>query len=346
MDNKAVAIVESPLQAMSLLEFCFLKSIPPSDLTLILNLNTKISGHNKKLIDTVFDFYKFETAELSSYYEYDITESFLQLVFNVGQINDIEKQLQENQFEYMLIGEFRSYIARHLVNKLTVKHCVFLDDGNAIKRAPKMRAEPESIKVKCKNIFLNLLGYDLKVLNKITYFSAFLKKRQFVSTQDRLTKNEFNKLASLQKEAEESDSILGIVGSPLFTAGVCTLENELKSNQILVDYIRELLIVGKKVVYFPHRRESEEKLNYFENCGIEINKQQAPIELKLLIYQNIKLIGFYSSCFETLPLVYPNIEITSLTLPLELVEESWKSFVNTQYETYLGINNITTINRS
>ena len=59
-----------------------------------------------------------------------------------------------------------------------------------------------------------------------------------------------------------------------------------------------------------------------------------------MMFSKVKLLGFYSSCFETLPLVYPEVEIESIELPIKLIYDTWVDFVKLQYETYSNINNI------
>lgn len=341
---KTLAIIESPLQAMSLLEFCNIKNIEAKSLVLVVNLNTNVSPNNKLLIDSVFSFYKFVVTDVASYYEYDVTESFFSLAMISKKIIRLEKELKAGEYLYMLIGEFRSHIALNFANKLNVSDVVFLDDGNAIKRAPAIRNVKERRKVRFKKNLLSCFKYNLKVLDFITYFSAFLIDKDLINSKDKLIKNHFIKLSSIKDCTSSEDEYLGVIGSPLSAAGVCSTENEEMANQVLIEFLQEPLINGRKIVYFPHRRENAKKLEYFKKHGIEINKEQAPIEIKLMKYSNIKLVGFYSSCFETLPLLYPTIEILSIILPPEFAEINWRSFVKMQYDTYSQIKNITVVN--
>ena len=237
MQNNAIAIIESPLQAMSLMEFCFLKSIPPNNLTIILNLNTNVSVMNKSLIDIVFQSYRYDISKVCCFYEYDLTETFTGLLKGFRNIMRLGKAVKVTNYDYILIGEFRSIVARHFANLTCSNEIVFLDDGNAIKRAPSIRNKPESTKFKLKKQLLSLFGYNLKVLSSVTYFSAFLSENRLAYSNNRLIVNKFNKLTSLRNIKNEGEDVLGIVGSPLFAAGVCSEENEVESSRILIEHL-------------------------------------------------------------------------------------------------------------
>lgn len=103
------------------------------------------------------------------------------------------------------------------------------------------------------------------------------------------------KLASLP----DGKNRVFIIGTPLYEAGVTSVDdidltlrmiNDLKSNQM-----------GAELVYIPHRREREEKIDEIRK-SVEVRRLDFPFEVYPIVAgENVSCIaGFYSSLYDNL----------------------------------------------
>lgn len=336
---KNLVYIESPLQAMSFIEYLYQNKIQLFDCVIIINKNSIVSNQNFYLIQNVFDFYNLNLSDDIIMIDLNVTLGWV--LNNRDSINELLYQVSVEEYSTFFVGEYRSLLCKHLFNSLNIKTVVFLDDGNAITRAVKQRSQLQISSI-LKKIIAYIMGIKISDYPKVTFFSAFLGNT-IDSDKDELLVNNFDKLAMLNRNATNNGNInVGVIGSPLSSAGVCSEEYELKALKELLKFAREKN-PEVNLSYFPHRRESIKKLNIVKSLGFIVDERQLPIELKLLGSEHLRLFGNYSSCFENLLRVYQNVHIFSVALNLDKLNGSWRDFVSEQYSTYENNGKITIV---
>ncbi|EPK7591931.1 hypothetical protein QHC71_000156 [Serratia marcescens] len=138
------------------------------------------------------------------------------------------------------------------------------------------------------------------------------------------------KLASLP----DGKNRVFIIGTPLYEAGVTSVDdidltlrmiNDLKSNQM-----------GAELVYIPHRREREEKIDEIRK-SVEVRRLDFPFEVYPIVAgENVSCIaGFYSSLYDNLVKIYDEkIKIIAYVLDEKVLSPEWSGFVNAIYKNY------------
>ncbi|MCQ9074152.1 hypothetical protein [Vibrio harveyi] len=320
---KVVAIVESPLQLMSFFEYKFRNE--KYEFKLVINKNTGVSSANYNVIMSLL---KLVDVDVDSILEVDISSNFFGMIKSPVQTYKILKFLLGS--DLILIGEYRSDYYHCMSNLTFVKNIVYLDDGNAIRRIKNTieRSHQSFRKIfpltrpKEYRFFTSFIGLpDLINGKKIHYeFNDYSFTQSYLMNNDKV------------KEIRD-DSYIYIIGSPLSEAGVCSYESEIKLIDILIDYIYKNF-KGKKIKYIPHRRESKIKLDYVTMNDILIDELYLPIEFKSLMFKSEYMVGFYSSCFETIPMFFDDVNIISLKIPENFICSKWKEFVEEQYKAY------------
>lgn len=130
------------------------------------------------------------------------------------------------------------------------------------------------------------------------------------------------------KEQFDSEGAIGFIGE-----GNVGEEKTISESEYL-NKINKVCSSRKKVIYFPHRRESEELKNKIKNIkNIKYHTPEYPIELEIY-KKNIKLSKIYgmaSTATYTLSIVYKEIPIEIIRfkgLPNLLPKESYEYLVS------------------
>jgi len=340
----ALALIDSPLQAMSLIEAVHSYKCKAKDVFLIVNANSQVADKNKDCILETFKFYNYSISE-DNMIEIDLYASFKNTVINRRAIQVLIAKLRGCQFKYIFLGEVRSVAFQHITKSVKKEEIILLDDGNAVRRLPSKRRHFD-LRGYIKAFAGAVLGLNLLPLSKIEYFTAFLDHQDIVGSGDTLKKNNFGVLSTIQQAQivnKTAAKSVGIIGAPLYAAGVCNESSERRELERLISYV--LAKYPKQtIIYLPHRRESMAKLEYVKSRGLAVDRRNAPVEMKLFELFPITLVGFYSSCFETIPKIYSNIDIEAVRICNASVNDGWRSFVDSQYECYRSVGQITEVN--
>jgi hypothetical protein len=322
-----LAIVESPLQALNIIEYFNTAKNKNKKCTVVIFSNSCVSDANLKQIEFVLDFFSFNERLVL-----DINAGLKGLISSRRKIKALAKKLSATSVESCVLGEYRSLAARALVNTLQPNEVVVVDDGNATLRINR-RLASTSISEKLRFLLASLFTLNIKASKEITFFSVY-DIRLKLSKRDKFISNNYHSLKKKMNEYPDSPKEF-IIGSPLKAAGVVDNDNEL--TLALINSIVENAKVSKKdLIYISHRRESSEKLTLISDYGVEVVSLSYPFELYTLVnnVNVVKIHGFYSSLFFNLLKLNDRISVCSYRFSLSLVRPQFKVFVENVYKTY------------
>ena len=229
-------------------------------------------------------------------------------------------------FEWILIGEYRSDIMRHIIHKFNPKRKILLDDGNVTPLIYQKNQRRELIDLTKKRRFLNQFFWlnDNEIFD-IEYFSCF-------PLGEMKPKNTYEALKIRLGSKEQSDEVF-FLGNNVAELDIMGEEKYLSALEKVVSFYK-----GKKVIYFPHRRENDMKLKKIENnYPVEVRRVSAPFEVTLVDSEMLPLeiCSFISSALETSARILEGkAQITAFKLPVNSYIESYKNSYLTTFANY------------
>ena len=254
------------------------------------------------------------------------------------------KKFQKEEYEYVFTRAFS--ISSYFIHNLAYEKHFFLDDGHEtllisseFKKNKNLTKRFSLFGFKDRTGFpYNLVSYMYKK-NKI-FIEKEISKVAFFSYYDLeqiahqiYVKNEMLWLQNLLKSEETVivDDRVFLVGTNVVNCNFLELE----------DYYTTLLKIsrdqlGKKIIYIPHPRESENHLKmYADKLGFEIRKNKFNLEIDFLLNKQIPvhLIGTTSTALITMKLIYKeNIQASFYNFEEEKLEKFRKPSILELYE--------------
>ncbi len=237
-----------------------------------------------------------------------------------------------------VVGEFRSAFSWAVLRRLKVRasSVVVLDDGTAMLRIDRRQSVPRSREQRRQKIkSLMLLAYGIRGSTPragLTFFTAYALEDR-VAVGDAVVRNDYRTLSAELRNLPVDEDFVYVIGSPLREAGVVDggdLELAFELARFATDW------TGKKVVYVAHRRESAEKLDALRE-EVSVVTPNMPFEVypRALGKRPRTIIGYYSSLFLTVPKFWGgSVEIIALEIPRGSVNASSLSFVENVYRYY------------
>lgn len=318
---KFVAYIESPLQAFNLLEYLSYENISLD--ILIVNKNSLVSERNYEQICFVLKFIKSKDIRLI-----DIKPSRKDLFSVRALVREIITPSSE--LMTLISGEYRSMIFWFIVEKFKNRNVVIVDDGTATLRLQRTH---RPLKKNILDKVLKFFGGGERYLEPITFFSVY-DIRKKISKKDSLIQHNYPAFKKRLSLLSECDDVVYIIGAPLLEAKVIMGDDI----ELTIKMIKKVNIKhhSKRLVYIPHRREREEKINEISKV-VTVRRLDYPFELLPLVENiNIKHIaGFYSSLFDNMVAIYgKELGIECFYLPNDIIATDWKHFVDSIYANY------------
>lgn len=338
MDN--LYIIESPLQALCALEVSLAKKNESH--AIIARLSSGDRARNDKQIIDILSKRKWDFESIIKYSFYNT--AMLNNIESKFFLFNIEKKFK-NKVSSLYIGEFRSSFM-HMVRVTTNSPKVFLlDDGAASVKVIKNYIDKNYYypydsfypmnrlkKTIFKFIYKNHI--DIEVMNKkIKILTAFSDQNS-----NSIEKLEFINIKKLLKGNKSIDnSLVYYYGSKYSEVGIISRDYEyLFLNNIKKFYDDR----NKKIVYFAHRDETEEKLNYIsEELGFTIVVSDTMAELYLLESEVLpsEISGAYTSVLNNIKVIFPEINLRSFKLEKEQVSQKWRMDIELIYDYYRNL---------
>lgn len=324
-----IAYIESPLQAFNLIELLDAKEIT-IDL-LIINKKTTNSLLNYKQIMNIISMVRHKVL-VTIDIEGTLRNSF-----------KIKRELKAIKFGFpiknkvtLIAGEYRSRVFWFLAAKFKSRDIILLDDGTATLRINRDGGfNPRKI---VKSMFLKIIGMVSYEYEKITFFSVYNIEEK-VSKNDNVIMHSYENYRKKLQTLPKSENKIFIIGSPLFEAGVTSVDDI----ELTINMISDLISNQPdcSFYYVPHRRERDKKIKRISEL-VEIKRFDFPFEVyPLMEKENVSSIaGFYSSLYDNLITIYgKNIKITSYVIDADKIAPEWKVFVGSVYDNYTRYKN-------
>ncbi|SNT69268.1 hypothetical protein [Psychrobacter sp. LV10R520-6] len=334
-------IVESPLQVLCALEVSLGKKDEVHNIIVrtsggvnirnddqILNLVNKFSWNSKTIINN-----KPNPGRYSIHFE------------NKSLLADIANKYK-GKIKNLYIGEFRSSFMHMARVAVEAPNVTLLDDGavsvriinNYINKGcycPFSSFCPENKfkKLVYKLIYRKYINTDIlnKRINVLTAFS-----NQESNNIEKLVFSNIKKL--LKKERYIDSSLVYYYGSKYSEVGIISQDYELLFLKRIKNFYD---FKNKKIIYFAHREESEEKLDLFsKELDIKVITSGTMAELYLLESKvlPVEISGAYTSILNNVKVIFPEISLRSFKLKPEQVGYKWRKDIGLVYDYYQKLN--------
>lgn len=339
MDN--LYIVESPLQALCALEVSLGKENESH--AIIARISNGDRARNDKQI---LDIINKRTWDFESIIKYSFDNTpILSKIESKFFLSDIEKKFK-NKVSFLYIGEFRSsfmHMARVAVNSPKV---FLLDDGAASVKVindyidknfyyPHDSFYPINRLKKIVFKFIYRSYIDLAIMNRsINVLTAFSNK-----SNNNIEKLDFSNIKKLIKKNRLIDNtLIYYYGSKYSEVGIVSRDYEFLFLKKISKFYSEK---NKKIVYFAHRDESEDKLEYIsKELGFDVVVPDTMAELYLLESEILpsEISGAYTSILNNVKVIFPEISLRSFKLEKEQVNQKWCTDIELIYDYYRSLN--------
>ena len=268
-------VVCSPLQLINATE-AKEKFKLPNDECLLIILNLYGPANYNQIKNVLID-YTWSNIEIIS-----LSNKDSKLLFPIKFRKEI-RAYKGTEVAKLFIGEFFAFEIRALANVLSYKELILFDDGNAILKTigHLLDKRPESFNLHqlLRKIYYRLSGLKIIEYKTVTIFTAYADL--FHSAKElSIIKNEYTISKRLNSKKEATNEIF-FLGTQLVERGLIQFSNYQKHLERAISLLEQKN--NTKVIYIPHRKELNEKLDLLRNnIGLTIRKIPVSIELYLL----------------------------------------------------------------
>lgn len=255
-------------------------------------------------------------------------------------------------YKYFFNAFLRHYPINAFANKISYQEYVHLDEGNMVHFDARMRNEAtrwnlhKYINFKQKNfkeiLLFHLLNvysrFNLYPIPKVTFYSIF---KLDLPIQDKLINIDYSNLKN-GRIYEVDPNLIFFLGAPQVERGNISLETYELLLQKVTDKNSD-----KKLIYYSHRYEKEDKLNYLkQKYGFEIILNEQPIEFYFLAMDTLPAIIYstYSSaisnlfslfgstlCFHCFRLSYSDLLNKKMVEPINAIYKKMEEYTSATF---------------
>ena len=240
---------------------------------------------------------------------------------------------------YIFIGEYRNEFMKYYAVAVKSEKIFLLDDGNVTILISKLRAagkEGSPNYVRRSILYasaLRFIGIKPQRVGTLNYFTVY---NLAPGIGESVVNNSFTFIKRKHSAGVASvDNRIYFLGTELdFAYPTPIVKNE--------EYMKLMVKVrayfkDSDIVYFPHRSEPDGKLNTLENeLNIHVQRIDMPIEIHLIknaIYPKI-LAGFYSTAFDNLKIIFPNVVCTAFQIDRDKIHPDYRVYIQNIYDYY------------
>ncbi|RKR14775.1 hypothetical protein CLV91_0854 [Maribacter vaceletii] len=249
----------------------------------------------------------------------------------------IKLNYNENMFDLVLMGHILSMYQTVLVNGVTSKKIVILDDGNsAYMEQKRLRKEKIFSFFSPKQVFIaKLTGCNINLNYKQGKLNFYTMYKDLITDKYSYLNfefNNFNRLRKLLSTKVTNTEKVFFIGSP-FNGKIISRDYFNKNIEKITKHY-----LNKQIVYFPHRYEDKEQLEVIKQFGWEITNFNLPIEIALveMKFLPLEFAFFYSTAFVSISkLVDKNftsfeIDSSELMLQYDLITGLYQEYVSNE----------------
>ena len=233
--------------------------------------------------------------------------------FKIFHFSKIIKQLKKEKFEYLFVGYISLILSQIFLSNISAKYSLALDDGTTTIYIQRQEAKKLSGGERFRAFryqFLGLSFHYLPIVNSFTSFN-FLPNHK----NQKLITHNYSFLKSLIKKGIKKSEYIYFIGVPLLAVNTISKNTFVDLLKKIQHYYKEK---KQKVLYIPHRRESEDDLKL---VPFEKRRVNRPLELEFIlgVEQPTALATFFSSVFFNLHHIASNVATTSFVIEESLL---------------------------
>ena len=269
-------------------------------------------------------------------------------------LRNIKKQ--KYHFKRIFIGEYRQWSHRLFFDILNPQECFILDDGSIIlelqsKYLPTgeyytlSKGYKRIVEVLLQKIISGLFGLHTRNSRRdIHLFTCF----DLVPHSDwqQVIKHSFSYFKILGEKKDILDSTIYFFGGNFSDLGLLKQDVEFELLKKVFDYYK---IQNKKLVYLPHRRESQSKVEQIRNhIGIEILYFSKPAEIEFILMDHLPsgVASFCSTALYTVSRIYKFQSVEAFYIPMDQVPSEFKQDIISVYNEYKKIMTVIDLNET
>lgn len=339
--EKLVAFVSSPLQALNLVEFAE-RSGRQIDLVVV-GVVDGVGPNSCAQIEAVLGPAR---PRKVIYAEWLISprQPFHGRRAILSAVKDLRAELSAGPYEF-IVGEYRSAFTWAVLRRLKVssENIVVVDDGTATLRIDRRRRfapSREQLRQRLRGALFLAMGVRGAIPPGGLKFFTTYSINDRVGERDVVVHNDYRSLSAELQKLPMDDEHVYVIGGPYGEAmpealdATMNQEADVRISLELTRFAEEY--TGKTAVYMAHRREEPSKLDMLRR-HVTVVSPDVPFEIypRILGRRPRTIVGYYSSLFVTVAELLGNsVEIISLEIPSDLVNDEWRPFVEDVYRYY------------
>lgn len=323
-------IVESPFQMLSAIEGA--NYFKGEENTLIVSYSSE--DKNNEQIRMVLECYQHWDHVI------ELAPSRYSFLTGIKLLHEMKKLIESDyRPRRIFIGEYRSRFMTQFFHSMTPHECFLLDDGNiTIELQEKYLKNNKpygnnSIKSRVKNLMLAILtGVRQEETILIHLFTCF--DLQPFDTRQSVIKHTFDFAKSFSKKKLVEQTTVFFFGGNFSGLGMLPIKREIELIEAAKNYYEKMNL---KMVYVPHRRESEGKVKMVRHVlNLDVIRFQLPAEIEILKLDTLPygIASFCSTVLFTLPRIANFSSVDSFQLPISEMPEQLQSEIAKVYSTY------------
>jgi hypothetical protein len=329
-----VAIVGSPLQALSAIEAAHYYKLDPAWL-FVRYVSAERRHRNNKHMDMVLENHNFKKIIKLGTHQY-ATLNHLQILALY-----LFLLLCRSRIRNLVIGEWRSDWMQRCIDISRKNEVILCDDGiimvdilrNKLEKDVRWKASEGSTRLKSivKKTITRMLGSRGVHDAKFRLFTAFFDKAD--SNKVTIDHNSYDYIKS--KLNAKSPSGVYYFGTKYSEAGYFSLGVELRFLNGVFRFLRERE-KSEPIFYVPHRDDSVEKIKAVEKIGFKVLYLESPAELYFLSAETFpkSISGAFTTAVANLSSIYKPQNVTLFRLPIEEIVSEKREHVETIYDFY------------
>ena len=292
---KNLFIVGTPLQLINAIEAIHHFKLENNILVIV----HRSLEANRNQIDEIRNLYKWEKIIDIEYSKHSSLLRYVQLV----------KDLKREIYKYIFFPKLE-VVPKIVIANVKKEKVFLLDDGGlTVTIYEKFIKTNKLNKYDLKELRFLLFGLKIKIRDKINLFTYFdLEPVNGIE----VIKNNLTYLKNKIKNATGDDNVIYFLGQP-----ISNLIDDVNYRNSLKSIIKKY---DKKVVYIPHRGETQDKINYLSELDTSmfiIQDIGMPVEL-FFLNNNLypyHVVSYYSTALTTLALIFEDSTINYIKIP-------------------------------
>jgi len=298
-----LALISSPGQYYTLLEYLFIADLNKNDFYLIFfdnNLNPESTSFFNDINK------QDQWGNISFFHYWKPKDNIVLKIFSFLKLIIFIQKIPPIKFCKLVCSQLDNNYILQIINSLYYEEVVNLDEGNAIYITIKKRKKNN------KKKFFHYFGYKNYFPEKITFFTSYPNIEITNNDKILLCENDFAK-DCLKNHPVDSDTLM-IVGQPFVKIGFMSAD---KYYNYLLNIINQHSDI-QEYHYSMHRNEDIKDVTFFCNqLGLKIVKNNLPIEMEIINMDVIPkyFIGFNSAALLNIRKILPKqIDVFAIRL--------------------------------